>query len=150
MTERPDDLIEMARYQVRLIEDGNSQAADRVMEFAAQALRGVLKGQLPDAERRVYLEFIAGALESIHQGVDARKALGIWTNTRPHVSPDREAVIILAVGFELESLSQSGIESPVKHAVDRVARRLKIGKSVVEATWKRAGGEDAWKAARAE
>ena len=145
----PDDLVEMARHQVRLAEKGNLLAAKRVAEFAAQALRGVLSGHLPDSERRIYLEFIAAALENVNQGVDARKALGTWTNTRAHqVLPDREMVIILAVGLELERQHQ--IHSPVKSAIANVARRLNIGKSVVEKAWKKAGGEDARNAARAD
>lgn len=146
-----DDLVEMAREQVRLAEHGNVLAAKRVVEFAAQALRGVLRGDLPDPERRIYLEFIAGALENIIQGGDAAKALGTWTNTRPHqVSPDREALIIFSVGMALEKLHQAKVSSPVKQAIANVARRLKIGKSVVEKTWKQAGGEDAWNAARSD
>lgn len=145
----------MARQQVRLVEQGNVLAAKRVAEFAAQALRGVLAGELPDPERRVYLEFIAPALESISQGMDARKALGTWANTRAHqVPPDRETAIILAVGQELEKLRRTQTRSPVKLAIGNVAKRFakrwKITVPVVEKTWKKAGGEDAWNAARAD
>ncbi|MDA8348393.1 MAG: hypothetical protein M0038_06270 [Pseudomonadota bacterium] len=150
MANENHDLVEMARQQVRLIENGNIPAAARVAEYAAQAIRGVLSSQLPDSERCVYLEFVAGALDAISQGIDARKAFGVWTNSRPQVSPDREAVIILAVGLEMERLRQSGIDSPVTQAISRVARRLKLNLSIVQAAWKKAGGEDAWTAARAE
>ncbi|MHB1870907.1 MAG: hypothetical protein ACYCT1_08640 [Steroidobacteraceae bacterium] len=148
-----EDLIDMAREQVRLAEDGNVLAAKRVAEFSAQAIRGVLSGHLPASERRVYLEFTAAALENIIQGVDARKALGTWTNTRPNqVAPDREAVIILAVGLELEKLNQAKppLPRPVEQAISSVARRLAIGRSAVERTWKQAGGEDAWNTARSD
>lgn len=107
---------------------------------------------MPDPERCVYLQFAARALEDIGQGIDANKALGIWTNSPRHrVSPNRESTIILSVGLELEKLRRtSQLSSPVRQAIRNVAGRLKVGTSVVEKTWRRAGGEDAWNAARSD
>lgn len=145
-----DELVDMARYQVRLAEEGNTLVAKQIVALAAQALRGVLTGHEPDPERRIYLDYLARALEQVGDGVDARKALGVWTDTRRHTaSPSRDATIYLAVGLELDRLRQASevINKPVDAAIKRVARHLKLGPSVVGKVWRLAGGEDAWKEA---
>lgn len=146
------ELISMARHQISLIERGNALVAKQVIKLAAQSIRGVLNGQLPDPEQRVYLEFLMHALDGIAAtpGVDPRKALGVWTDSKRHSVPlNRDAMLFLAVGLALDKIRRiSSTRSPVAAAIKATAKETRYKTPTVTKAWKSYGGEDAWMKAK--
>ena len=97
------DLVEMARAHVAKAEAGDARMASRVLEQSAVALRGVIRGEIPDRERIEYLRFLLAALEEIGKGVKAARALGLGESGRPtSISPDRYIWLFFAVGLKYD------------------------------------------------
>ncbi|MBS0366710.1 MAG: hypothetical protein JSR67_12895 [Proteobacteria bacterium] len=143
------DLVEAAEQRIRRANEGDTLAAQEILVQAAIGLRGVLSNQLPDPYRRESLKFLLAALDQIAQGVQADKALGLWTEGRPRqISDDRDFCLFLAIGQELNRLSGRESEGPVAHAIKVIAGRHKVGLEATRKAWNSYGGEAAWRAAQ--
>jgi hypothetical protein len=142
------DLVVAAKAQIRRANEGNTLAALDILRQAAIGLRDILSGGHPDPERLEYLSFLLTALDQIDQEVPADKALGLWSDSRPHSIPDeRDLFLFVAVGLELDQAQKAHSEKPVDDAIAAAAKRYKCDKSTVKKAWERYGAKKAWEQA---
>lgn len=142
--------LESASETIKEIDHGDTSAAKDALRAAAVGLKEVIAGRAPDPLRLAYLAFLLRALEQIEQGVDPRKALGLWGSNR--IPRDRDFALFLRVGEQLDKLTTLSveIERPVARAIIDVAKQTHYGRATVEKAWKDHGGEDAWNAAKTD
>jgi hypothetical protein len=143
------ELVAAATEQVAQIERGDNLAARGVLGQAIVGLRDVVAGRQPDPERLVYLQFLLRALEQIVDGVQPKKALGLWANNAPKSVPDMRGVsLFINVGLTLDRPNESGRAKSVKAAIGEVAKRLGYGNDTVKDAWESHGATKGWKSAR--
>ncbi|HUX73799.1 MAG TPA: hypothetical protein VMV25_07925 [Steroidobacteraceae bacterium] len=141
------DLMGAAVELIKRTDRGDNLAAAQVLEQAAVGLRDVIAGRLPDEERREYLRFLLRALEEIACGVASNKALGLWSDNAPkRVGDDRDFLLFLMVGQQLDTPDPDGGQVTVKAAMYAVANNKRIGFDVVKDAWEKMGARAAWKA----
>ena len=135
------DYIAHKDWQVQQAEKGDTLQAKGVLDDAAIALRGVLLGELPGADRVPSLRFLLSAIERIQDDVKPDIALGLWCNNRPKTAGmfDRDLVLFIKVGEHYEKLKE------VKLALAKAAREKGATIKVARNAWEHFGGLDGWK-----
>ena len=157
MSESHQDLIELALSELANAQKGDAAAAKRVLANCAIALRGLIeRNEVPDPERTVSLGFLLTGLEAIQEGVDARKALGLFVGNRPALGDPlaRDFNLFYAVGSELERLKSLAADAGgVRAAQGNVARKFRLGPKgadTVRKSWERLGGLRGWRSLKSE
>jgi hypothetical protein len=144
--------FEIAKQQVALANKTDRTASAYVLNGAAIALRGLLEHQLlPDAEQRLYLQFV---LESLERILDPRsselpnKAFRWSSSNRPQTAnKDRSWVLFIMIGWQYEEIRamKEGIKNPVELALRAVARKMGWEwRSLKKEVWLCNGGLKAW------
>ena len=142
---------EIAKQQVALANKTDRTASTYVLNGATIALRGLLEHQLlPDAEQRIYLQFV---LESLERVLNAKspelpnKAFKWSSPNRPQRRTDTESLaLFLKVGVAYDQNKKEGRSDPVKIALQSVARKEKLKWETVKRDfWSAYGGLKGWK-----
>ena len=143
--------FEIAKQQVALANKTDRTASAYVLNGAAIALRGLLEHQLlPDAEQRLYLQFV---LESLERILDPRsselpnKAFRWSSQNRPQKRTSTEAMaLFFRIGIAYERFKKEGSANPVKLALQSVARKEKLKWETMKRDyWNVYGGLKAWR-----
>jgi hypothetical protein len=142
---------EIAKQQVALANKTDRTASAYVLNGATITLRGLLEHQLlPDAEQRIYLQFV---LESLERVLNAKspelpnKAFKWSSPNRPQRRTDTESLaLFLKVGVAYDQNKKEGRSDPVKIALQSVARKEKLKWETVKRDfWSAYGGLKGWK-----
>lgn len=143
--------FEIAKQQVALANKTDRTASAYVLNGAAIALRGLIGYRiLPDAEQKLYLQFV---LESLERVLDRKspelpnKAFKWSSPNRPQKRTDTDSLaLFLKIGFAYDQNKMEGRTNPVKLALEQVARRKKLNWETLKRDfWSAYGGLKGWK-----
>lgn len=146
------DVLEAARATIQRAEAGQVLDGIKVIEECTIALRDITNcGELPDAERILYLAALLKSLEQIIDGVNPARALCIEKDRgRPaHANKlDHEVAVYLAVGMEYDALRVRGHtreDAPVEAAVNAAAKKFGATPESVQKIWSEFGATEKWR-----
>lgn len=146
------DVIDAAKYKIARAHAGDYVAGLRVVDECVIALRGVtLMGDLPDAERQLYLMALLESLEKIVDGVDPTKAMCLEKGHGRPLNPfkgDRELSIFLSIGRKYEEqieLGHTKQDKPTEAALKAVAKDFGLTIPNVQKIWSSFGSLKGWK-----
>ena len=142
---------EIAKQQVALANKTDRTASAYVLNGAAIALRGLLEHQLlPDAEQRLYLQFVLESLERVLDTKSAElpnKAFKWSSPNRPQKRTDTQSLaLFFKVGVAYEQNKKEGRSNPVRLALQSVARKEKLKwETLKKDYWMPYGGLNGWR-----
>jgi len=145
-------VIAAAKFKVEQASKGDYSAGLELVGDCALALRDiVIKGNLPDAERQVYLNALLDSLEKILDGVEPGRAMYLEKAQGRPADPQklaRDLNIFISVGQEYERLNARGhskSDKPVASALKSRARLFKVSLASTQKIWSEFGSVDGWK-----
>jgi hypothetical protein len=146
------EVIDAAKYKIGRAHAGDYVAGLRVVDECVIALRGIiLMGDLPNAERQLYLMALLESLEKIVDGVDPTKAMCLEKGHGRPLNPfkeDRELSIYLSIGRKYEELIKLGHtkqDKPTEAALKFVAKDFGLTIPNVQKIWSSFGSLKGWK-----
>lgn len=146
------EVIDAAKYKIGRAQAGNYVAGLSVVDECVIALRGIiLMGDLPNAERQLYLVALLESLEKIVDGVDPTKAMCLEKGHGRPLNPfkeDRELSIYLSIGRKYEELIKLGHtkqDKPTEAALKFVAKDFGLTIPNVQKIWSSFGSLKGWK-----
>ncbi len=145
-------VIAAAKFKVEQASKGDYSAGLELVGDCALALRDiVIKGNLPDAERQVYLNALLDSLEKILDGVEPGRAMYLEKAQGRPADPQklaRDLNIFISVGQEYERLNARGhtkTDEPIAFALQSAVNRFGLSLASIQKIWSEFGSLDGWK-----
>ena len=143
-------LIVVANARVSAAERGEKNAALDVVSHCAVALRGLVRGEMPDPERMVYLGALLNSLERIEDGTDPVAALHLRPKGRVRDESllARNILLFVDIGHALDELTggkgHTRSDSPVAAALKRVQKETGRSDAQIKKVWQDFGAARGW------
>jgi len=145
-------VIAAAKFKVEQARDGDYSAGLELVGDCALAIRDiVIRGNLPDAERQLYLKALNDSLEKILDGVEPARAMYLEKSRGRPADPQklaRDLNVFTFVGKEYERLNARGhtkTDEPIAFALQSAANRFGLSLASTQKTWSEFGSLDGWK-----
>lgn len=145
-------VIEAAKFKVERASNGDYSAGLELVRDCALALQDiVIGGNLPDAERQLYLKALIDSLEKILDGVEPARAMCLEKSPGRPADPQklaRDLNVFIFVGEEYERLNARGhtkTDEPIAFALQSAANRFGLSLASIQKTWSEFGSLDGWK-----
>ena len=145
-------VITAAKLKVERAINGEYSAGLELVGDCALALRDIVtKGNLPDAERQLYLKALLESLEKIADGVEPARAMSLEKSYGRPADPQklaRDLNVFMWVGKEYERLNARGHtknDEPIASALKSAASRFSLSLASTQKIWSEYGSLDGWK-----
>jgi hypothetical protein len=144
-------VIATAKYKVERASNGEYSAGLELIGDCALALRDIVtKGNLPDAERQLYLKALLESLEKIVDGVEPARAMYLEKSHGRPADPQklaRDLSVFLLVGKEYERLTKRGLtksDKPIAEALTLATKSFGLSLAATQKIWSDFGSLEGW------
>lgn len=144
---RDQPLVDLAESQIKRATDNYTASAKEILRQAVVGVDQLIRGHELDAERLMYLAYVADALEMILEGINPEKAFGLASGNRPKLDTfQRDFMLFVKTGRALSKLEVAGslADAPIKTAQREVASKQGFKPATVKKAWEKFGGLTGW------